>query len=554
MALGDEDDNGLKLLALLGAGVLALLIVQALCASSSAQCPEGSYACADSPCGCCVQNADGSVDICKSCSGYAVMDGKCCSLSNPQDCASGPAVCVAVEPCKSDSDCCAGSKCEGGDCKGCEQGAYCDEQNPCCSGMSCFNGKCAACEAKPCMLETAAKDCCSGYECYLGKCTSCEKACNPGEPGACCDGWACISGSCKNCVASCNPLQGQMCACDGFQCVNGKCAGCKEGAYCDENNPCCNGYACNFEKKVCESCEKSCSKDSECCAGGVCVMGSCEYTGNCEGAPCTNPGEPCELCSTGSDKCSKCTDNTVCAAKDKSANEFVCKPKGGCSEGQVACDTAECPTGCCDAFTGQCACGEGGHPCKTVQGCTCCTYGTQTVSVCPPNTFKCPQGCTGAPMVGDSCMVFDTPSGKKEFCHAPPNLMCEWGTFACTKDPSKCCIYIVPNDGLPAGALQVPPDICKSGYAYVTKGTTLLTYVCLRAQYEKLGPNNHKYTFYKKDGSVFGVDTSMISPYEYIVSNYKEEVGGNFCTKLEKFCLLNKINNCFTAPKEIVVG
>ncbi len=62
MAFGGDDDNGLKLLALLGAGALAILIVQALCASTGSECPPGSYECKESPCGCCVQNSDGIVD------------------------------------------------------------------------------------------------------------------------------------------------------------------------------------------------------------------------------------------------------------------------------------------------------------------------------------------------------------------------------------------------------------------------------------------------------------------------------------------------------------
>jgi len=563
MSFFSRDDDGLGLVAIIIIGILALLFIFQFCNfTSKPPCPEGSYECASSPCGCCKQNSDGSVDVCSACDDYISVGGKCCQKSNPQQCVELIKQCVYPSSCTADAECsvdpCPESKCElqsngQGACKPCAVGAVCNSEDPnsCCSGMVCSEGKCAPADKclTKCTTDTECKAIpgCSNYGCNLLKniCENCEnKQCK--TTADCCSGakWGCVNGLCVDCFSSCDPSQ-QNCPCSGTKCINGKCTGCDEGAPCDKDHPCCEGYTCNLESGKCESCNRQCTDNTECCAGGLCVNGVCAYSNSCNNLPCTNPTEPCKVC-TSSDSCLTCTDNTICA---KSNSGFVCKPQGNCPAGQYECDDPNCPTGCCDALTGECACGEGGHPCKTLEGCGCCIDGEKTALACPENTYLCPDyGCTE---IAPDCSLM----GGKLVCKVT-KPQCPSGTFTC-KDNNGCCAYIVPADGVPSGISSVDTSTCFSGYGYseiknIGNIPLLTTVCCDSVTYTKSG-DTFKYTFVC--GGKTYKDTSKVSPYEVIITSTLQ-FDNDYCTKVASKCTSEgkKLEDCFTKPIMIKIG
>ncbi|MEM3363886.1 MAG: hypothetical protein QXS93_00030 [Candidatus Micrarchaeia archaeon] len=597
MALYGRDDDYLQLIAILFIGFLALLFITQVCGKTTqGACPDGYYECASSPCGCCKQNTDGSVDVCSGCADYVVVGGKCCKKSNLDDCISSYDVCVFPESCVSDADCsaksCPKSVCEvqpdgKNKCKPCEKGAVCNPslKNSCCADMMCDpkTSRCQPCIDKECLTND---DCCNGYSCNpqpdnTRKCEPCLD--QPCDTRPCCPGYECSvqPGGSK----LCKPCEGVLCTsdkdcCNNYGCFNGKCASCVAKP-CTKNSDCCNGYSCTLQRDGTRKCQpcisgldctgqqccpgmqctpypdgsnkcipcigKTCTSSSDCCKGDFCVGGVCTSLSSCVGVGCTTPGEPCRLCSNVQDlsSCSKCTDNTICA--NDGTGKFVCQP--ACQDGGVACDT--CPTGCCDPLTNECICGPGEHPCEGIEGCSCCVYGSQVVTTCPEGTFLCPgYGCK-EPFL---CSV--DPITRQISCTFP-SFECPSGTFECTQQKGSCCAYVIPANAIPPSISTVDTSICGSGYGVFVNvnigSISLNKYICCDKITYTLTGSMYTYSFICGGKSYTG--TSTVSPYEYVVSA-KQVLGEDFCKEAVKRCTESgvDVDKCFKQPISVNVG
>lgn len=549
MPFGRNEDTGMELIAILLIGFILLLLVFLLLQNLGNACPQGTVQCdaSVSACGCCVEDGLGNlVEYCEAgvCpSGYSLdpNTGRCCDVQNPSNCITNQEVCVNPLSCSLDSECCNGWSCENGECAPCESGLICDPQDPdsCCSNYVCSEeGRCESCANQQCSLDS---DCCEGYECNNGLCTSCERVCNNDQD--CCNGWNCEGGVCASCYRLCGS---DIDCCNGDACFDGSCLGCEQGAYCDENKPCCDGYQCNLQTNTCDSCDRQCTLNEQCCEGGVCSEGICVYPQSCEGFACSNPGEPCRVCS-GND-CVNCEDDTVCAW-DSTLSKFTCQSSGNCGEGQVACEDTDCPSGCCDALSGECSVCAVGHACETIEGCTCCTEGTQNIVTCPQGTFLCE---------GYGCMVSSLECqqiGSAIICTPSALPSCPQGTFECSSNPDTCCMYVVPMEALPEEVSLTTSDVCPSGYKlkqvqgfgiFNAPSPQLLptrrTLSCCNVSYEKRN-NYYQYAF-SCDGDVY-FGRSQVSPYEYMVYTTKV-LPQSYCTEIALQCPPNE--QCFIDP------
>lgn len=558
MAAYSRDDDYLQMIALIMLLLLVIIAILQFCgATAPGACPAGSYACTSSPCGCCRQNSDGSIDICSACADYISVGGKCCSKANPQQCIFLTAQCIYPPSCTSDAECsmnpCPASKCEADasgllKCKPCTTGAVCnaDDPNSCCSGMVCSNGRCEPQDKCifGCKNDT---ECSSVPGCANFGCNTLTKLCEncAAKPcttrADCCSGarWDCVNGVCTDCFTACDPLN-PKCACAGMKCENGRCTGCKEGAACDASNPCCSGFKCNLQTGKCEPCNKQCTTNEECCTGGLCIRGVCSYSNSCKDLPCPNPGEACIICS-GSNNCISCTDNTVCGL-NKNTGSFQCvNPAEMCEQGFTY-----------NPISGECECDEGGHKCVNVEGCSCCSSGDVTVTACPDGMLMCQNyGCI-APSV--TCEIV----GGRPECSFP-RTGCPKGTFECTKKEGACCTYFVPANGIPSGIKAVDTTTCLSGYGFdaVLGGqlrgmnVTLLT-CCDLVTYTK-SAGTFTYTFVCGGKTYTGKST--VSPYESVVMTAMQ-FDDSFCKKKADECTAKGIplSVCFTQPIIIRIG
>ncbi|MGC9057840.1 MAG: hypothetical protein ACP5H8_02050 [Candidatus Micrarchaeia archaeon] len=488
----DEDTAGMHLLALLGAGILALLLIS-MCSWTSAQCPEGTVKCGSdvSKCGCCVVDGFGNLmEYCEfgTCpSGYILnpQSGVCCESANPQNCLTNLPVCVNVQ-CNSQKDCCEGFACQNGLCKSCEVGQFCDPKdvNSCCTGLACNSqGKCEDVSS------------CAMRECAV-----------PGEKCTVCDS----NGNCMQCqdnsVCVWNATIGKN-VCTPQEGTNQTQQACKD-IPCKENKDCCTNYVCNVQTKKCAS------------------------ANDCGRLPCTNPGEYCKLCSI-EGECSQCLDKTICAKSQKGESLYSCQPSCEMEDGRIG---VVCPdgTGCCDPLTGDEYCGAGGHVCENVEGCNCCEYGQQKTYVCPENSLMCPElGCVKleAVMPPPTCSNIDNRIVCKQDM---PETECPKYTHACTDAQNSCCTYIVPADALPSFVKYVDFTECTSGYKYMLYVPGIKnerTSICCDVSYVPTA-TGYQYKFNCGVQSFSG--ESKIAPYEQFVAYV--QLGKDACAALINLC------------------
>jgi hypothetical protein len=166
-------------------------------------------------------------ETCDDCFSDCGCDASC------QTCNSGTGRCdttpdVIGNPCVTSFDCCSGSGlvCYGGRCVGdCVQsGLSCNGNATTCCSFTCEGGNCCQPESYGC---NATLPCCIGLFCNSASlhCNTC-----PTQPG----------GPCNTTVDCCQEETGWECNSGTHTCEEPAC-GSYEGAYCDNDSPCCEG-------------------------------------------------------------------------------------------------------------------------------------------------------------------------------------------------------------------------------------------------------------------------------------------------------------------------
>ena len=371
--------------------------------------------------------------------GTTCDDGKYCT---DKDVCDGAGKCTAgkARDCSKSGDACNTGICDetAGACAkkpkasgaACSDDQYCTVADTCDGKGSCKSGKARVCasDAKACKLglcdekndKCGYKNALSGAACNDGNaCTKTDKCdsagvCKGGDPTQCA-GDACNEGVCDAKTGDCSK------------------AAKKDGAPCDDQNPCSVGDTCSSGKckagkpKSCDD-KNMCTADScikgqcvnkpltgnECLDGNQCTLNDkCSSLGKCVGTPIVcNDGNACTSDKCVSGKCAftnndanKCTDNDSCSVEDScKAGKCVSKPKN-CDDKNM-CTADSCSKGLCvnKPLPGnECLDGD---PCT--KGDTCSSLGK-----CAGKAIVCNDN---NPCTNDKCV-----SGKCEFANANTN-------------------------------------------------------------------------------------------------------------------------------------
>jgi hypothetical protein len=321
-------------------------------------------------------------------------------------------------------------------------------------------------------------------------------ACGPANCLGCCAGSVCVAGTANGSCGS-HGLACEECVGGNVTCVAqggaGACVG--VGARCNPSNcqGCCDSNGVCQDPAAIGACGAGGSACQFCLSGQACNSGQCQTTtgcgpancpGCCQGNTCLSGSLDSAACGSGGAQCQSCH---VCLALG---------PKNGgvCLNGNRACTTATCGTGCCDEFS-RCLPGNTDNYCtgpNLEEGCGTCG-GTCTTGVCIGGTFCNGGSCAGCCMPDGTCWMGGTDDahcgraagGLGALCfNCGPGYVCDTSnnaqfptcTIACSPQNCKgCCVGGVCSTG-------TDPTSCGSGgnvCAQCAQGQSCLDGACI---------------------------------------------------------------------------
>ncbi|HTB77741.1 MAG TPA: hypothetical protein VK762_31065 [Polyangiaceae bacterium] len=428
---------------------------------TSADCPNGSFACEGAATGTCDQAACARNSDCGT--GRACVNKACACTSN-SDCNGGGCGAMTCSPvsCSTNSQCgkgtCGGGKCTVssfpchannecglGSCGGagrmgtCNAGGSCHSNATCGIGGTCGTGP----GATPGTCTTSGGACHKNADCDSNSCGagggSAQGTCANGTAHACHANTDCDSGSCGAgfggsatgvcgagaCVTNEQCGTGGHCNVATNTCTSGACSA---DANCGTTGGVCNGATCT---------SASCTGDAACpasalCSGATCSRAACDVDTDCTVAGSTCRGATCSA--------SKCDVDTDCPAG--SCSGATCTPPPTCAVNSD-CGTgvgARCRSKVCSpsACTSSADCGAGSFCGGTCTPPTCTQNGDCASGICSGGTCGCTSGesCGGAQTcVGAEVGVCGRACTQNSDC--APDL-CVGGQCGGCSDSSQC--------------------------------------------------------------------------------------------------------------------
>jgi hypothetical protein len=375
---------------------------------TNAECGASGYVCVSGQCrvGNCVTPNDCALQ------GQLCVNNACIGCSGTQPCPSGQ-VCdtglCTIGNCLTSADCSGGQICSNHACTLCGNDTQCGAGKLCLAG-ACVTGNCRTtgdCTAVPgqvCLSNTCSP-CANSGQCTAGNVCDTDGLCHPGNcttNANCSPGQLCLNRTCSACTMDTQCAGGQICF--NGACVTGVCHGdsdcgggtqlcnttthlcqacaptnqlnntgcggsghvCDSAGFCRVGNCRANGD-CMVAGQVCVnfSCS-SCTQDSQCNSGQLCVGNACK-TGNCHGTG-PNPNVDCDATNgvCVNNVCTgNCRDNSNCPATGLcNTTTHVCTSctgTGQCGIGRVCSNGGsgnQCITGQCSAIENNCGFGE----------------------------------------------------------------------------------------------------------------------------------------------------------------------------------------------------
>ncbi len=339
--------------------------------------------------------------------GIVCWDGDACTAG--EKCSNGKCVGGSIVKDCDDNNACTDDACAAGNCTHSPNSAGCDDGNACTSGDKCGGGKCAPGAVKGCDDgDPCTSDSCSGGAC---KHSPAAAGCDDGDPCTVGDGCDPASGGCKAGEAKdCD--DGDPCTVgDACQPSSGKCV---EGTAkaCDDGDPCTIGDGCHPATGAClGGAKKDCGSDGDDCTVGACdaASGACQKAKDGAGCDDGNPCSQAEICQGGScvvvsmmacEDANPCTHDSCSGGVCQHApHSQFCDDGDGCTVGDV------CSGGACKGAPLAC---DDGDPCTSEAPCQ--------LGACKAGTPLCDDGndCTSDACDGGSCSHVDLEVGACE--------------------------------------------------------------------------------------------------------------------------------------------
>ncbi len=282
-----------------------------------------------------------------------------------------------------DANSCTIDTCKGasGTCAHAAKVGACDDGNPCsqddqCQSSQCVAGVPATCDDEnPCTADSC--DPASGCKSLPVAATACS------DDGDTCTADVCDAGLCTHPVIAGHCKIGGVCVAAGTPSDKNPCMFCdpavtplqyapKDGAACEDGNPCTMGETCLGDQ--CKGSQKDCSSLDAACVVGACspASGTCAPSPKASGTACDD-GNPCTSQDT-------CDGNGLCAAQplscatlDDACHTGVCnggqclqqnKSNGvDCSDGDACTVSDSCKAGACTGVPMDCS--SQADPCHT---------------------------------------------------------------------------------------------------------------------------------------------------------------------------------------------
>jgi len=236
-------------------------------------------------------------------------------------------------------------------------GALCKTTKDCSNGQKCGrNKRCKIMYNMPCE-KTA--DCGNGQFCNAGVCVTDGVPCD--TSGDCVTWQACVGGQCSTveidapCEWTADCGNEQVCDEDESKCVV---APSGNGAICDKENPCSDGFRCTDKSCTYNPVSSSCFSDMECAVAQSCVNNMCMWRTPPDGTPCTKFSD-CghgQRCLSSNKKCESVSPGSKCGKKGDVSSL--------CGNGQM------CSSGTCLDVPQGSQCGEDDKTCGLHQECT----------------------------------------------------------------------------------------------------------------------------------------------------------------------------------------
>lgn len=408
---------------------------------------------------------DGSFNCCRNGGGYCTQDFHCCGnaycinnacggtaapapTSTPTPTGSGLGLgseCTATSQCSQSGGAvvCASNDVDADGAKNCcrNTGGSCTADLQCCAALYCVNGTCGGGTSTTGNLAPGAT------------CTATTECSQTGGSVVCADNGIPSDGAlncCRTAGGSCADAVYSADCCGGLYCRDGVCGstptdGEKEPGEICTGTPQCNqiggeticadnGLATGGALACCRRDGGTCATDSGCCAGLLCVNGTCgtSTTGSTSGSSggSLGPGAEC----TASSQCSQSGGEVVCADNGLAADGALncCRYEGGaCTGGGGCCGGLECVSG---------ACSRGGTTPAPDEDDGSTTAGTGSLSpgaACTSDDQCSQEGGAVA------CRDNGLPGDGERNC-------CRYTGGACAGDPG-CCAGLLCVDGICQG-------------------------------------------------------------------------------------------------------